>query len=157
LPELVTIDRGLADPQSIAPAQLVDLRAEGPLTSALLEVGSEKQPRVGLLRRFGGPDPSDYGDLGLGRFADALRGQGLQPFELDLQDATGVPAGTDAVVVWGPQVALGSRVTAMLAAWQSGGGGLLLGLDPLVADADVDNLLAGLGAARDHAVLCRDD
>jgi len=157
LSELVTIDRGLADPQSIAPAQLVDLRAEGPLTSALLEVGSERQPRVGLLRRFGGPDPSDYGEFGLGRFADALRGQGLQAFDLDLQDATAVPDGTDAVIVWGPQVPLGPRVSGMLAAFQAGGGGLVIGLDPLVADADADNLLAGLGAARDHAVIARDD
>ncbi len=157
LGDLVTIDRGLTDPQAIAPAQLVDLRAEGPLTSALLDVGSERQPRVGILRRFGGPASDDYGDFGLGRFSDALRGQGLQPFDLDLQDATAVPPGTDAVVAWGPQVALGSRVTSLLAAFQAAGGGLLLGLDPGLEDPDLDRFLGTLGVARDHSILCRDD
>ena len=158
LEELVTIDQGLADPEAIQLAQLVDLRGEAPLTSAILAVSSAQAPRIGLLEGFGGPDTRNQADpFGLSWFLEALRGQGLEPVSVDLSEADAVPDDLDVLVVWGPSVRLGSRVTAALAAFHARGGALLLGLDPLLEDDDLDLWLASVSLAREHAVLCRED
>jgi len=158
LEDMVTIDRGLADPQAIQPAQLVELRGEAPLTSAILAVAYEKAPRIGLLTGFGGPgldDPTD--PFGLNLFVEALRGQGLEPVPLDLAEADAVPEGLAVVIVWGPAVRLGARVTAALEAFRQRGGGVLLGIDPLLEDPDLDRWLGTLSLGRERAVLCRED
>ena len=158
LEELVTIDQGLADPEAIQPAQLVDLRGEAPLTSAILAVSSAEAPRIGLLQGFGGPDIRNPADpFGLSWFLESLRGQGLEPVPVDLAEADTVPEDIDVLVVWGPAVRLGSRVMAALAAFHERGGALLLGVDPLLEDADLDRWLGTLALSREHSVLCRDD
>ncbi|HZM00428.1 MAG TPA: GldG family protein [Planctomycetota bacterium] len=158
LEDLVTIDRGLADPEAIQTAELVDLRGEAPLTSAILAVTYEQAPRIGLLRGFGGPgldDPTD--PFGLSVFAEALRGQGLDPQAVELTGEDSLPPGLEVVVVWGPSARLGARVTAALEDYHRRGGAVLLGLDPLLEDADLDRWLAQLGIARERTVLCRPD
>jgi hypothetical protein len=158
LEELVTIDRGLADPQAIVPAELVDLRGEAPLTSALLSVAYEDAPRIGFLRGYGGPDPDDPGaDYGLGIFVEALRGQGFEPRSLDMIGRDSVPDDVHVVAVWGPTAPLGPRVVDALRAFQARGGHVLLGIDPLLEDPDLDAWLAELGVRREAVVLCRDD
>ncbi|MHC5211755.1 MAG: Gldg family protein [Planctomycetota bacterium] len=158
LEDMVTIDRGLADPQAISPAELVDLRGEAPLTSALLSVAYEDAPRIGFLRGYGGPDPDDLtADYGLGIFVEALRGQGFDPRSLDMTGRDSVPDDVSVVAVWGPTVRLGQRVIGALRAFHERGGHLLLGIDPLLDDPDLDAFLAELGAARERVVLCRDD
>jgi hypothetical protein len=158
LEDMVTIDRGFADPQAIEPAQLVDLRGEAALTSALLSVAYGEAPRIGILRRYGGPDPDDLtADYGLGTFVEALRGQGYEPRSLDLTGRDSVPDDVAVVAVWGPTVRLGPRVIGALRAFRAQGGGLLLGIDPLLEDPDLDAFLAELGVARERVVLCRDD
>ncbi len=157
LDEMVTIDRGLAEPPVIEPAHLVDLRGEEPLTTALLAVTRETAPRAGFLQRLGGPSPDDFTDFGLGWFAESLRGQGFVVENFDLADSTAVPAGLDLVIVWGPVVPLGARVTAALREFHERGGALLLGIDPLLADNDLDRLIERLGVKRERAIITRDD
>jgi hypothetical protein len=158
LEDMVTIDRGYADPEHIELAQLVDLRGEAPLTSALLSVAYREAPRIGFLRGFGGPDPDDLaGDYGLGAFVESLRGQGFEPRKLDLTGRDSVPDALAVVAVWGPTAPLGPRVTDALRAFHARGGRLLLGIDPLLDDPDLDALLAELGVVRERVILCRDD
>lgn len=156
LEDMVTIDRGLSDRGDIRPAQLVDLRGEAPLTSALLDVGVADPPRVGFVTGFGGPSPEDPGEFGLLLFREQVRGEGLQPELVDLAVGS-LPEGLDVLVLWGPELPLGARVRDALLAFQRAGGALLLGLDPLHEDPDLDALLAELGVRRERAVLCRDD
>jgi hypothetical protein len=157
LDDMVTVDRGLAEPPVIQPASLVDLRGEEPLTAALLAVTRDTAPRAAFLQRLAGPAPDDYTDFGLGWFAESLRGQGFEVESFDLADATEVPAGLDLVVVWGPALPLGPRIAAALRAFHERGGALLLGIDPLLADDDLDRLLERLGVSRERAVVTRDD
>ena len=158
LEDMVTIDRGMADPQAISPAQLVELRGEAPLTSAILSVAYEKAPRIGLLTGFGGPDLDNPTDpFGLALFVEALRGQGLEPVPVDLAEADTVPDDLAVVVVWGPAVRLGARVTTALEAFRQRGGGVLLGIDPLLEDPDLDRWLGTLSLGRERAVICRED
>lgn len=158
LEDMVTIDRGMADPQAMQPAQLVELRGEAPLTSAILSVAHEKAPRIGLLTGFGGPDLDNPTDpFGLALFVEALRGQGLEPVPVDLAEADTVPADLAVVIAWGPAVRLGARVSAALEAFRQRGGGVLLGIDPLLEDPDLDRWLGTLSLARERAVVCRQD
>jgi len=157
LESMVTIDRGLSDPEQFKPASLVDLRGEEPLTAALLAVSRDTAPRAGFLQRLGGPRTDDLSEFGLGWFAEALRGQGFSVEDVDLSEATEVPAGLDLIVLWGPELPLGPRVAAALRSHHERGGALLAGIDPLLADADLDALLERLGVSRERSVLCRDD
>jgi len=157
LEDMVTIDRGLASPTGIQPAQLLELRGEAPLTSALLDVGQADLPRVGFLRGFGGPSTADSGDFGLMLFAAQAESQGLAVETVDLAGAAAVPEGLDALVLWGPELPLGPRVRDALAAFHDAGGALLLAVDPLHEDPDLDALLGRLGVVRERSVVCRDD
>jgi hypothetical protein len=158
LEDMVTIDRGMSDLDAMQPAQLVDLRGEAPLTSAILSVSYEQPPRIGLLAGFGGPSLDDpFDPSGLSSFVWALRGQGLEPVTVDLAEVDAVPQDVKVLVVWGPAVHLGSRVVAALTEFQRRGGALLLGLDPLFEDEDLDRWLGQLGLTRELAVLCRED
>jgi hypothetical protein len=158
LEDMVTIDRGLADPQALEPAELVDLRGEAPLTSALLSVAYEDAPRIGFLRGYGGPDPDDMAaDYGLGVTVEALRGQGFDPRSLDMTGRDSVPDDLTVVAVWGPTARLGERVIGALRAFHARGGHLLLGIDPLLEDPDLDTFLDELGVRRERVVLCRND
>jgi hypothetical protein len=155
LEEMVTIDRGLADPRYIRPAELVDLRGELPLTSALLDLGRETRPRLGVLRGFGGPsvdDPSDQ--FGLALFLDAVSGQGIEVLPFELPDGADVPPELAVVMLWGPQAGIGPRRAETLASWHDAGGALLLAMDPIIVDPDMDVLLARVGIGREPAVIC---
>jgi ABC-type uncharacterized transport system len=157
LEDMVTIDRGYAQPPTIQPAELIDLHGEAPLTSALLDVAHKDAPRVGFLRGFGGPSTADTGDFGLFLFQEQVRGQGLQPEDVDLSVTPEVPEGLAALVVWGPELPIGARVRDALLAFHDRGGALLIGVDPLHEDPELEELLARLGVQREHALLCRDD
>jgi hypothetical protein len=156
LEDMVTIDRGMAG-DTIQPAQLLDLRGEAPLTAALLDVGQDKPPRVGFLRGFGGPSTDEEGNFGLFLFREQVRGQGLQPENVDLLEGSPIPDGLDALVLWGPELPLGNRVRDQLLAFHDKGGALLIGVEPLHEDPDLDELLRRLGLDRERRVLCRDD
>jgi hypothetical protein len=157
LDEMVTIDSGLAEPPMIEAASLVDLRGEEPLTAAVLAVSRERVPRAAFLQRVGGPSPDDPTDFGLAWYAEALRGQGFEVGSLDLSEAEQVPAEVDLLVVWGPEVPLGARLLGLLQAYHDRGGALLMGLDPLVQDAELDRFVERLGLAREEAILCSDE
>jgi len=157
LEDMVTIDRGLADPDAIQPAQLVELRGEAPLTSAILAVSYEKAPRVGVLQGYGGPGFDDPDPFGLSVFVEALRGQGLEPAAIDLSGSDKVPEDVSVLAVWGPSTRLGARAVSALDEFHRRPGGILLGLDPMLEDADLDRWLGTLGVGRERAVLCRQD
>jgi hypothetical protein len=158
LEEMVTIDRGLADPQYIQPAELVDLRGEQPLTSVLLDVGREERPRLGVLRGFGGPTADDPADpAGLALFLNGVRGQGIEVLPFDLPDGADVPEDLDVVMLWGPRVGIGPRRAEALATWHDGGGNLLLAVDPIVQDLDMDVLLSRAGVGREQTTICVQD
>ena len=157
LEDMATIDRGLAAPPTIQPAQLLELHGEAPLTSALLDVSQKNPPRVGFLKGFGGPSTADTGDFGLFLFKEQVRGQGLEPEDVDLSSGASVPEGLVALVVWGPELPIGARVRDALLAYHDAGGALLIGVDPLHDDPELEELLHRLGVQRERAVLCRDD
>ncbi len=155
LDEMVTIDPGDEDLQ----AELVDLRAEAPLTSALLSVRAEVPPRVGFLIGKGGPQIDDFGEFGVGLFAESLRGQGLDISTFDLFERAEVPPELDVVVVLGPTQPLGSAAATALLDFHADGGALLLGLDPEQPEAEdgsLEGLLAQLGLVRSKGILATD-
>lgn len=162
LEDLVTIDQGTADLQDIRPAEIVDLRAEGPLTSALLSVSSEVAPRVGFLTAMAGPALDDFESGGLGLLQTAVRLQGLEPQGFELVTGATVPPELDVVAVVGPANRLTPAMVDALRAFHRDGGALLLALDPEspprdVSDEAMDELLAELGFARGRFILVRDD
>ncbi len=157
LEDLVTIDRGLADPERLQAARLLEHRGETPLTSAVLFVSSEKPRTLGVLRGAGGPEPADTTDFGLWWFSEGVRGQGYETRSFDLAESDEVPADIDVVALWGPDAPIGERVAAALARHVARGGGLLVGVDPLHADEALDALLGDLGVRRERTILCRDD
>lgn len=157
LEDLVTIDRGLADPGRIEPAELRAWHGEGPLTAALLTVTDERAPVVAALTGHGEGDLGDVEPFGHSAMADGLRGQGIALRELSLDPGDSVPQDVDAVLVLSPQGELGTRTVESLASFHAGGGGLLLALDPWRADGDLDRFLADVGVLRERAFVCRDD
>jgi len=120
-------------------------------------VSQKNPPRVGFLKGFGGPSTADTGDYGLFLFKEQVRGQGLQPEDVDLSSGAAVPEGLVALVVWGPELPIGARVRDALLAYHDAGGALLIGVDPLHDDPDLEELLHRLGVQRERAILCRDD
>lgn len=160
LEEMVTIDRGLADPERLRPAELVDLRGEGPLTSALLSVSSDVRPRVDFVVGHGEPRIDDLaGEGGIGLFAEALRGQGLDPRVLELYATRAVPRETDVVVVVAPRKSFDEAEIEALAAFHEDGGALLLLVEPALGPFGdgLDPLLGRLGLLREPTRLCTQD
>ena len=157
LEELVTIDRGLADPQQMTPAELVDLRGEGPLTSALLSVSAEVSPRVDFVVGHGEARIDDVSsENGIGLYAEALRGQGLEPRSLELYATNTVPRDTDVVVIAAPRRSFDPDEIDALIRFHEDGGALLLLVEPSLGTYDdgLDPLLAELGLAREQTRLC---
>ncbi len=159
LEDLVTIDRGRADAQSITNARIRAYHAEGPLTSALLSVADEVAPRVGFLSGFGGPRLDGFELFDLGLFFSAVAGQGLDVERIDMSSEVPGTAltGYDVVVLCGPDLPLSRGAREALAAFHAEGGGLLLAADPDYVSPEYDTLLRQLGLERDRAILCRDD
>ncbi len=163
LQELVTIDEGTSNLQDIHPAEIVDLRAEGPLTSALLSVSSEVLPRIGFLTAMGGPALGDFEQFGLGLLEQSVRLQGIEPQGFELQTANAVvPPELDVVAVIGPRSRLTQAMVDALAAFHADGGALLLALDPesplrSQSDEAMDGFLRDLGLARGRYILVQDD
>lgn len=162
LEELVTIDRGTADLQDIRPAEIVDLRAEGPLTSAVLSVSSEVRPRIGFLTAMAGPALGDFEQNGLGLLEEAVRLQGLDPRGFELVTSKVVPPELDVVALVGPQTRLTDAMVDALLAFHADGGALFLALDPESpprgeSDEATTRLLAELGFVRGRYILVRDD
>ncbi|MGQ0551883.1 MAG: DUF7088 domain-containing protein [Planctomycetota bacterium] len=158
LEEMATIDRGLAEPGRVEAAQLVDLRGEAALTSALLSATAADDPRIGFLGAVGAPAFDDTRGFGLGILAEALRGQGLEPELFTLvTEADQVPEGLRVAVLWGPAIPLSPHAAAALLAFHRAGGSLLLGIDPVLEDPALDGLLGALGLQRERAVLCLDE
>jgi hypothetical protein len=153
---MVTIDQGLADPNQIQLAALVELHAEGPLTSALLTVSSEESPRVGFVTGYGGPRLDGYDAVDLGLLADAVRGQGMQVEAVDMSEPDAA-LDEDVLVLAGPLRTLGSDVTGALAGVLERGGGLLLAVDPEYESTALDELMTSVGVARERVILCRED
>ena len=163
LEELVTIDRGQADGSgNLRLPELVDLRAEGPLTSALLTASTEVQPRVGILSGVAGPRLDDFDLGGLGLFAEALRLQGFEVQSFELTSGAPVPPELDVVAIIGPQTRLSQGVVDALRQFHRDGGGLLLALDPESPQPPLEDLyvnawLAELGLERGRYLVVRDD
>ena len=157
LEDLVTIDRGLADPNAIQPAELRAYHAEGPLTAALLSVTDEQQPVALVLTGHAEGDITDFDVFGFGVLAEALRGQGFAVREFELAPGGEVPADADVVLLLAPRRALGDVAVDALTSFQQRGGALFLALDPWWAERRFDEFLRGLGLLRERALVCRDD
>jgi hypothetical protein len=157
LEELVTISPGRIRPGQIEPAELLAFHGEGPLTSALLSVISEKVPRVLFVTGHGEPDIDDFQERGLGRLAESLRGQGFAVSSMDLVGGASLPPDTDVVAVVQPVQPMGTAAVQSLREFHEAGGALFLSLVPYVLDPRLDELLEDLGAIREYAILTDDE
>jgi hypothetical protein len=157
LEDLVTIDRGLADPDNMQPAELRAYHAEGPLTSALLSVTDEEPPRALALTGHGEGPIDDFDVFGFGIVAEALRGQGFEVESAELMAGASVPDDVDVVMLLSPRRPLGQPITDALAAFHERGGGLFLALDPWWSDEPFDRFVAELGVMRERALVTRED
>jgi len=157
LEDLVTIDRGLADPDRIQPAELRAYHGESPLTSALLSVTDEQPPRAYALVGHGEGDISDFDSFGFGVLAEALRGQGFELDTLELKPELGLPEDAELLLLLSPRRPLGQASVEALRDFHLRGGGLFLALDAWWAEAAFDHFVADLGVLRERALVTRDD
>lgn len=155
LEDLVTIDRGMADPDRVQPAQLRAWHGEGPLTRALLSVTDEEPPVALVLTGHGEGDISDFDVFGYGLLAESLRGQGFTVRSLELVGDAELPADADVALVLSPRRELGAGATGALARFHLRGGGLLFALDPWWQDDPLDRLVMEMGVLRERAQTTR--
>lgn len=158
LEQLVTIDRGLASPEGIRPAELRQYHGEGPLTSALLGILDADPPQVAFLEGQGEGSIRNFENgFGLSVLADSLRAQGFVVSTLDMAGRDAVPDHVDVLAVVSPRQPYSARLVSALRAFHEGGGALLLALDPWFEDAELDGLLYELGVLRERAMVTRED
>lgn len=156
--DLVTIDRGFANPEGIQQAELRAYHTEGPLTSAILGVTSEQAPRIGFLVGYGGASIEDMGPFGLGVLTQTLTAQGFDVTTVDLgtEEQDALPE-VDVLAIVGPNKPLGSDALQRIGAYHDAGGALLLAFDSWLLDAGADELLARVGLRQERAIIARDD
>ena len=145
---LITPARQAVTGQVFAP-QLDHFRGEEALNSAILLVTAEKKPAIGFLAKHGEyPLGEQAKNEGLHQFAEALRGYGYEPAEVDLRESLKGLAELAVLVVLGPTSALPAEEWKTIRDYMDGGGRLLHALHPAFdasADSDFGRLLPEWG------------
>jgi len=134
-------------------------KAEGALTSAILNVVNDRQPKLCFTQGHGEWAFEGFGARGLGGLTEALRQDGYKTEALATSGASRVPEGCAAVLVVGPEGAFRAEEAALLSSWLDRGGRLVLLLEPVLegerfAPSGLEDLLVkhGLRAESDLVI-----
>ncbi|HVR28851.1 MAG TPA: GldG family protein, partial [Thermoanaerobaculia bacterium] len=118
--------------------QIREFLGEQLFTGAILELVEQRRPRILFTAGHGESAPDDVSPRGFSSAQDLL---GRDNFEVETWHSLGqdrVPAGTDLVVVAGPQVGFLEPELETLTRYLLDGGRVLLLLDPIVSAAGLE-------------------
>ena len=124
--------------------QIREFKGEQMFTGAILEMVENRKPKILFTTGHGEAAPDDVSPRGLSQAQDLV---GRDNFALETWSTLGVsqvPAGTDLVVVAGPQVGFLEPELQMLTRFMIGGGRVLLLLDPILGAGGLER--TGFGA-----------
>jgi len=134
--------------QTVTPEQRL---TEPRLTNALVQLTSDRQPRVYFLQGHG-ERQLDAGQGGLSQVLQNLEGENFEALPLDLASNPEVPEDADVLVLAGPQRALLPEETAALDAYLETPRGLMVLVDPQT-DPELDDLLDPWGVELGDRIL----
>lgn len=124
--------------------QIREFKGEQMFTGAILEMVEQRKPKILFTTGHGEAAPDDVSPRGLSQAQDLV---GRDNFAVETWSTLGqnqVPAGTDLVVVAGPQVGFLEPELQMLTRFMIGGGRVLLLLDPILGPGGLER--TGFGA-----------
>jgi ABC-type uncharacterized transport system involved in gliding motility auxiliary subunit len=130
----------------------VSAASEAELTSAIIRVSKETKKRIVFLEGHGERSIQDRERAGLATARDALEKQSYDVATLSLLQETAVPDSTAVLVVAGPQRPVTKDERERIGAFVSGGGRLLLLLDP-DTQSEIEPLLAQWGVEAGRGTL----
>jgi hypothetical protein len=112
--------------------QLKGFKAEGVLTSAILNVTTADKPVVCFTKGHGEMALDDGGDRGLQHLKEALERDNYVTKAIETYGQSRIPAECDVVFVAGPTRPFAEEEAALLKSWVQEGGQLGLALDPII-------------------------
>jgi len=118
--------------------QIREFKGEQLFTGAILEMVEKKKPTIRFTTGHGEAAPDDVSPRGLSQAQDLV---GRDNFAVETWKTLGsneVPAGTDLVVIAGPQVAFLEPELQMLTRYLVSGGRVLLLLDPVLGQGGLE-------------------
>lgn len=127
LREMAVYERNPASPWG--PTKMTAFKGEQVLTSAILEVTSESQPKLYFLTGHGERSISDSGAGGLLDLAGVLKRDYFALEELVGVPDAGVPEDCDCLLIFDPRVPLASSEIEEISRYLDGGGRLVVCLD----------------------------
>lgn len=112
--------------------ELKGFKAEGVLTSAILNVTTADKPVVCFTKGHGELSIDDTGERGLQQLKESLERDNYQTKAIETFGQSRVPADCDVVFVAGPTRPFAEEEAALLRSWVQDGGQLALALDPIL-------------------------
>jgi len=137
-----------ANPENLGTPETL---SERELTNALAQIVSNETLNVYFVQGHGEP-PIDGSEPGFTQAIESLQDQNYQVQPLNLAAAQAVPADADVVVVAGPAQEFFPAEVDALETFVTGGGGLMLMLDPR-SDAGLNTLLDDWGVILDDRLV----
>ncbi|MBI2897330.1 MAG: GldG family protein [Deltaproteobacteria bacterium] len=112
--------------------ELKGFKAEGALTSAIVNVTTADKPKICFTKGHGELSIDDFGERGLSHLAEALKRDNYETQAIETYGRPSVPSGCSAVIVAGPTRPFAEEEAASLRSFVEGGGKLALLLDPII-------------------------
>lgn len=112
--------------------ELKGFKAEGVLTSAILNVTTADKPVVCFTKGHGELALDDAGERGLQHLKESLERDNYETKVIETFGQSRIPATCDVVFVAGPTRPFAEEEAGLLRSWVQGGGQLALALDPIL-------------------------
>lgn len=141
LPGTVVLSSGELEVRVVAPG-------EAELTGAIVQLLTERPPKVTFLTGHGQASIEDAGAGGISRAAELLARQNFRVDSFSLAGAARIPADADVVVMAAPEQPMALGEAAALVEHLRRGGALMAMVEPLGA-SDFDSLLTQFGIVAD--------
>ena len=131
--------------------QISSFRGEQVITSALIELTENREPKIGYVVGHGEPG-LDSGSP-LARFKEAVEHQNIKIAPLMLTNLEKIPADYAAIILVGPKYDLGDRELSLLRNYWNEQGRILILLDPKATTPRLDQFLAEFGVRPDQDII----
>jgi ABC-type uncharacterized transport system len=131
--------------------QIRAFRGEQVITSALIQLTGNKEPKIGFIVGHGEPELA--GGSPLTRFKESVEHQNIKLEPLILTNLEKVPADYAAVILAGPKYDLGDRDLTLLRNYWNEQGRLLILLDPKSKTPKLDQFLIEFGVRPDRDII----
>jgi ABC-type uncharacterized transport system len=131
--------------------QIRAFQGEQVITSALIELTGNKEPKIGFIVGHGEPELA--GGSPLTRFKESVEHQNIKLEPLILTNLEKVPADYAAVILAGPKYDLGDRDLTLLRNYWNEQGRILILLDPKTKTPKLDQFLSEFGVRPDQDII----